>query len=220
MIAGAANARARRHTGQGMVTGPSVLEAIVAHLRPFLLAIARVDRGVPVPDEPRRQSAIQFGFRPAQPSSRLRLRQRTQQTRQRVLPTHPLQSQLDQHLKTNEGQAQEVSRLQGQLSRLSGEPEQTAGQLAEARRQARQSAAQCEQLQSSATNWAAAVAARDTQLRQSAAQLKELAEARNAAVLQFNDLVERYHQLATNFEAWRQGSPAPTTNSTPLPRQP
>lgn len=130
------------------------------------------------------------------------------------------ESRLEQHLKTNEGQAQHVSRLQGHLSRLTGELEQTASQLAETRRQARQSAAQCGQLKSSVTNWAAAVAARDTQLRQSAAQLEELAEARNAAVRQFNDLVERYHQLATNFEAWRQRSPAPTTNSTPLPRQP
>ncbi|HOX55943.1 MAG TPA: hypothetical protein P5205_03315 [Candidatus Paceibacterota bacterium] len=130
------------------------------------------------------------------------------------------ESRLDQHLKTNEGQAQDLSRLQGHLSRLTGELEQTASQLAAAERQASQYAAQCEQLKSSVTNWAAAVAARDAQLRQNAAQLKQLAEARNAAVRQFNDLVGRYHQLETNLEAWRQRSIELTTNSARLPRQP
>lgn len=63
-----------------------------------------------------------------------------------------------------------------------------------------------EQLKSSVTNWAAAVAARDEQLEKANAQLHEFSARLNETVHKFNELttnhnaaIRRFNELATNY---------------------
>jgi len=85
------------------------------------------------------------------------------------------------------------------LARLTGELKETTDKLAATERELRQALAEGDQLKSSVTNWAAAVAARDERLKQAANQLKTLAAERNHAVKQFNELAERHNQLVKEW---------------------
>ena len=71
-------------------------------------------------------------------------------------------------------------------------------------RTARELETERDQLRVSLTNWVEAVTARDERLRDFAARLEEMAAARHAAVVKFNELAERYNQLATNPPAGKK----------------
>mgnify|MGYP001019756106 CR=1 FL=1 len=108
-------------------------------------------------------------------------------------------ARLTEQEKSSAGQAADLAGLQSHLASLTGELKQTADQLAAAERELRQALAERDQLKSSVTNWAAAVAVRDERLKQAASQLQTLAGERNTAVKQFNDLAERHNQLVKDW---------------------
>jgi len=81
----------------------------------------------------------------------------------------------------------------------------SALQAAEARRaalepQLKQLRNERDQLKTSVTNWAAAVAARDDRLKQAGADLARLGSERNEAVRKFNELAVRQNQLVAELE--------------------
>jgi chromosome segregation ATPase len=71
--------------------------------------------------------------------------------------------------------------------------------LARVEFEARQLTNEREQLKVSVTNWANAVAARDTQLKEVAEQLKTLAAERNETVVKFNELAENYNAVVRDL---------------------
>lgn len=64
---------------------------------------------------------------------------------------------------------------------------------------ARQLETERDQLKTSVTNWANAVAARDAHLRQFGEQLKSLATDRNDVVVKYNDLAEKYKGVVSDL---------------------
>ena len=129
-------------------------------------------------------------------------------------------ARLEEQARTSAGQTSDLSSLRTHLARVSGELAQTADKLAAAERQLRQMAAERDQLKTSVTNWAAAVAARDERIKQTAAQLQTLARERNDAVKQFNELAIRHNQLVKDYEAIRQRLSEAMSNAPTAARPP
>lgn len=85
------------------------------------------------------------------------------------------------------------------LARLSDEVEKTASAQSTAERDLRDALAARDQLKSSFTNLASAVAARDARLAEAAAQLTALLKERDDAIMRFNELAERHNSLVKEW---------------------
>lgn len=129
-----------------------------------------------------------------------------------------LAARMDEQARTCAGQTTDLAGLRTHLARLTQELAQTAAKLAAAERELSQSMADCDQLKSSVTNWAAAVATRDERLRQAASQLEALADERADAVKRFNDLAQQHNKLVGDFDEVRQRLRAALTHATPPPQ--
>lgn len=125
-----------------------------------------------------------------------------------------------QQTRTVQGQAGDLANLRAHLDRLTRETDQTAANLAAAQRQLQQARAAGDQLRSSVSNWAAAVAARDRQIEEHAARIRALANERNDTVNQFNELAVRHNQLVKDFDSLRQQFAVRQTNQPPPTRLP
>lgn len=87
-----------------------------------------------------------------------------------------------------------------QLTRATASLKQTESKLAALEQQVKQLFNERDQLKTSVTNWAAAVAARDAQLKQVGAELQKLAADRNAAVLKFNEVAKQQNELVKELD--------------------
>lgn len=114
-----------------------------------------------------------------------------QQQQQRI-------EELDGHLR---GARTDLDEFRGQLKATSEALKEKDLELRSARRAALQLEAEREQLKTSVTNWANAVAARDEQIHKAAEQLQKLAGERNATVEQFNELAAKYQQVVHELNA-------------------
>lgn len=106
-------------------------------------------------------------------------------------------SEKDKKLK---GAAADLEVFRDQLARATASLKETETRLAALDRQVKQLANERDQLKTSVTNWAAAVAARDARLQQAGADLKKIADDRNATVLKFNDLAAKQNDLVKEIE--------------------
>ena len=107
---------------------------------------------------------------------------------------------LDEQALRIKGTTADLNGFRDQLSRATASLKQAETKLAAMERQLTQLHNERDQLKASVTNWAAAVAARDTQLMQAGADLKKLAEERNAAVLKFNEVAKHQNELVKELE--------------------
>ncbi len=103
-------------------------------------------------------------------------------------------ARLEEHAQAASAQNGDLASLRAHLARVSDELKLTAGKLAEAERELDRLKAERDQLKSSVTNWAGALAARDDRLRQSASQIRTLAEERNELARKHNDLAALYNK--------------------------
>lgn len=109
-------------------------------------------------------------------------------------------TRLDDQEKWLKGGASDLDGFREQLTRAATSLKETEAKLAALDRQVKQLTNERDQLKTSVTNWAAAVAARDVQLTKAGADLQKLAADRNAAVLKFNEVATKQNELVKELE--------------------
>lgn len=107
---------------------------------------------------------------------------------------------LDEQTKRLTGGASDLDGFRAQLTRATASLKQAESKLATLEQQVKQLTNERDQLKTSVTNWAAAVAARDAQLKQAGVDLKRLADDRNATVLMFNEVATQQNSLVKELE--------------------
>ena len=110
-------------------------------------------------------------------------------------------ARLDEQTKRLTGGSADLDGFRTQLTRATAALKQAEAKLAVLEPQVKQLAVERDQLRASVTNWAAAVAARDTQLKQAGADQAQLITARNAAVAQFNEAAQRQNAVVKELES-------------------
>lgn len=108
-----------------------------------------------------------------------------------------LTAKVDQQAKDIKGQAADLDTFREQLSFATRSLKEAELKLAKAGREIGQLEIEREQLKTSVTNWAAAVAARDERLKEVSTQLQKLAVERNETVARFNELAMKHEQAVT-----------------------
>jgi chromosome segregation ATPase len=110
-----------------------------------------------------------------------------------------------------------------QFTRAQAGLDDTRKKLQAAERDARQFSAERDQLKTSVTNWAAAVATRDERLKEANVQIRKLADELNASVRKFNELATNHNALVKEVNELR-ARPAPASansrSTPPAPPQP
>ncbi|MFA6543937.1 MAG: hypothetical protein WCS99_05905 [Limisphaerales bacterium] len=109
-------------------------------------------------------------------------------------------ARLDDSEKRLKGGTSDLDGFREQLTRATTSLKETEGRLAALDRQMKQLANERDQLKTSVTGWAAAVAARDAQLKQAGADLKKIADDRNATVLKFNEVATKHADLMKELD--------------------
>ena len=109
-------------------------------------------------------------------------------------------TRLDDTEKRLKGGASDLDGFREQLTRATTSLKETETKLVALDRQVRQLTNERDQLKTSVTNWAAAVASRDAQLKQASTDLQKLAADRNAAVLKFNEVATKQNELVKELE--------------------
>jgi len=93
--------------------------------------------------------------------------------------------------------------------------------LRAAERKATQLAAESDQLRTSVTNWAAAVAGRDDRLKEANAQIRKLADDLNSSIRKFNALATNYNGVVKDLNELRARlAQNPPSGAAAPPRQP
>jgi len=124
-----------------------------------------------------------------------------------------LTSRVEQQEKDIKGQAADLENFREQLTRSNAALKETETRLAKADLQLAQFEAEREQLKSSITNWAAAVAARDARLKEGNERIRQLGEDLNASIRRFNELGERHARLVKDWNDQQARLAAMPTNS-------
>lgn len=109
-------------------------------------------------------------------------------------------ARLDDTEKRLKGGASDLDGFREQLTRATASLKETELKLAALDRQVKQLTNERDQLKTSVTNWAAAVAVRDGRLKQAGTDLQKLADDRNAAVLKFNEVATKQNELVKELE--------------------
>ena len=109
-------------------------------------------------------------------------------------------ARLDDSEKRLKGGTSDLDGFREQLTRATTSLKETEGRLAALDRQMKQLANERDQLKTSVTGWAAAVAARDAQLKQAGTDLKKIADDRNATVLKFNEVATKHADLMKELD--------------------
>ncbi|HXG46955.1 MAG TPA: hypothetical protein VNO52_04975 [Methylomirabilota bacterium] len=122
-------------------------------------------------------------------------------------------AKVTEHEQTIHGQAADLETFRAQLTLTTTSLKETEARLAGARREVAQLEAEREQLQTTVTNWAAAVAARDQRLREANARLKQLGEELSASIRKFNQLAETHGALVRAWNDQQAKLAAMRTNS-------
>ncbi len=112
-----------------------------------------------------------------------------------------LQGKLAKAEQASADRARDLASFRTHLARLSDEVQKSASSLDDADRQLRDAQAARDQLKSSVTNLAAAMAARDARLAEAADQLRGLLKERDDAVTRFNELAGRHNSLVEEWNA-------------------
>lgn len=112
-------------------------------------------------------------------------------------------AEMEERARTASAQESDLTALRASLESATEELRESSNQLARIERELKQSAADCNQLKSSITNWVSAVAARDERLAQANEQIKALAKDRNETVTKFNDLARRHNDLVKSWNEWQ-----------------
>ena len=109
-------------------------------------------------------------------------------------------ARLDEQAKRLTGGASDLDGFREQLIRATTKLKQAETNLLALEQPVKQLTNERDQLKTSVTNWAAAVAARDAQLKQAGADVQKLAADRNAAVLKFNEVATQQNSLVKELE--------------------
>ena len=110
---------------------------------------------------------------------------------------------LEEQKRAMVGQGTDLEALRGHLLLANARAQDQAAKLSAVEADARQLAVERDQLKASVTNWSAAVAVRDERLKAAAAQARELGNARDEAVVKFNDLALRYNEVVKDLNEAR-----------------
>ncbi len=98
------------------------------------------------------------------------------------------------------GGASDLDSFRDRISLANTAMKEAEGKAAALDRQVKQLTNERDQLKTSVTNWAAAVATRDERLKQSGAELAKLGDDRNDAVRKFNELAAQQNKLVGELE--------------------
>jgi septal ring factor EnvC (AmiA/AmiB activator) len=109
-------------------------------------------------------------------------------------------ARLEEQARQLKGGVADLDEFRAQLSSATAALKAAETKFALAERQVIQLTTERDQLKTSVTGWAAAVAARDAQLKQAATDAQKLADDRNATVLKFNDLAKRQNEQVKELE--------------------
>lgn len=104
-------------------------------------------------------------------------------------------ARLEEQDRTARGLNADLAQFKEQFARSGNELHELRQKLRAAEGEVRQLARERDQLKSSVTNWAEAVAARDERLREAAEQIRTLADDLNASIRRFNELATNYNAL-------------------------
>lgn len=111
----------------------------------------------------------------------------------------------------------DLAQFKEQFTQSQAELGGTRQKLRAAERDARQLSTERDQLKTSTTQWAAAVADRDERLKEAGAQLRRSADDLNAAVRKFNELATNHNAVVQDLNKLRArlAPPQPTPPSDP-----
>jgi chromosome segregation ATPase len=127
-------------------------------------------------------------------------------------------AKLEAQARTSAGQSSDLASLQTHLARVNDDLRNTATSLAVAERRVTQLASERDQLKSTVTHWAAAVAARDERLKEAASQSKALAAERNDLVNKFNELAAQHNKLVKEWNELQSRLSENSKTTPPPPR--
>jgi chromosome segregation ATPase len=125
-----------------------------------------------------------------------------------------LAAEVGQQQKELTGRAADLDHFREQLARTSLALKETETKLASAGRELARLEAERTQLKVGATNWAAAVAARDERLKEGNERLRQLGEDLNASIRKYNELAEANGKLVKDWNDQQAKLAATRTNST------
>lgn len=97
----------------------------------------------------------------------------------------------------------DLAQFKAQFAKSANELDGLRQQLRAAERDARQLMLERDQLKTSVTNWAAAVAARDERLKEASAQIHRLADELNTSIQKFNELAVNHNAVVSNLNELR-----------------
>lgn len=100
-----------------------------------------------------------------------------------------------------QGSAADLEHFREQLTRANAVVKENEARLKTTEREIAQLNNERDQLKSSVTHWADAVAVRDERLQEATAQLQTLAADRNDALQKFNDLAGKYNAVVSDLHA-------------------
>jgi chromosome segregation ATPase len=124
-----------------------------------------------------------------------------------------LTSRVERQEKDIKGQAADLESFREQFARSIAARKGTEIKLAKTEHQITQLEVEREQLKSSITNWAAAVAARDERLKEGNERIRQLGEDLNASIRKYNELGERHAKLVKDWNDQQAKLAAMRTNS-------
>jgi chromosome segregation ATPase len=111
--------------------------------------------------------------------------------------------QIEENARTLAGLTGDLDRFKADYTTARTEATELQEKLLEREHEREQLALQSEQLKSSVTNWAAAVAARDERLTEANTRLREIADQLNETVVRFNTLATNHNALVEELNRLR-----------------
>jgi chromosome segregation ATPase len=112
-------------------------------------------------------------------------------------------AQMAEQEQTARGLTTDLAQLKASLGKTQMELDDIRGKLRSAEGDLRQLAAERDQLRSSITNWAAAVAARDERLQEANTRIGKLADELDGSVRRFNDLATNHNAMVKELNELR-----------------
>ena len=128
-------------------------------------------------------------------------------------------SKLAEQERAMRGLNSDLAEFKEQFTKAQTELNDARQKIRAAERDGRQLTTERDQLKTSVTNWAAAVATRDDRLKEAGTQIRRLGYELNSSIRKFNELATSHNAVVKNLNELRArlAQPQPTRQATPNP---